>query len=391
MSSTESDEPPEPALPQACFDTANTTERCQILYRYAELLEFGNIPDYVGFIESFVAEARGEKPFPPLEETVEFERFTAAISDDEQPSEALRFEISQFLSYRMQLLVEFRHAQDPVSMQIQEAFFRRLMLFNTQLLPHLDELEALEFTFLQAHPRFAQALGELNPIINDQLILTESNDAPEVLGWLARLYGLDDEYTAGAMLSELAHVVNFGGNPFDLVRLDQRPGIGTQLNMPIDAPIMITEVLAEDVAQLRDAQSKISGNTLQDIHFYEPYRINNLLSLIRFAEYSTIKEPRLPYAQSRSLIDAHVYVEPELLAQILAVRGESTSVDGQLTAAIIALRSGVSLPLVGSQFVRLEDAQAGHYVVVELMPIMARLVYIHTEGYRNNQEPASTD
>ncbi|RUO28892.1 hypothetical protein CWE12_11400 [Aliidiomarina sedimenti] len=388
---SESNEKENLSLPHDCFDSANTVEPCQTLYRYAELLGFANIPDYVGFIQSIIAEERGEAAVVPLRDTVEFKRFIAVMNSDERPTAALQQEMAQFLSHRFQVLADVRHAQDWVSMQIQEAFFFRLADFNAGLFPELDELAAIEATFLQANPRLTEVLRQLSPLTEGEGILVEGDDPPQVLSWLTSLYGLGDEYATQALLLELVNLDSFGGNPFDLMLLDQRPGIGPLLNMPLDSPIVMTKALQEDIALLQQASSTDTANTLQNIHFYEPFRINNLLSLLAFAASVSESQPRIPYARSTSLVDLHLYLETEVFAQLMDEAGASQRTDAAIVATILALRSGASLPAVGSRLVQLEDVQNGNYAVVELTPFTGRLIDLHVAGYENNAAISQAD
>lgn len=369
------------SLPEDCFDTSNTAEPCQILFRYAELLGFANIPDYIGFVESAIAEERGDLPFLPLRETPEFERFTAEIEEGEIPSEAMQREIAQFLSYRMQRYAEFRHAADSLSVQIQDAWFTRLVGFNAQLFPELGHIEALQTTFLQADPRLVDALAQLSPLTDGESVLVDDEAAPQVLTWLTTLYGLDDEYVTESLLRQLLTLHHSGGLAFDLPGFDQMPAIGAMVNAPIDSLVELTDALRDDITQLEDVLSTSSDNTLQNIHFYEPFRVNNLLALLAFVEGIEITLPRIPYATSGSLISAHFYLNSQVFEQHISATATLSHGTSNVLAGILALRAGATLPIVGSHLVQLEDAGTGNYVVVELTPLMARLVYGHTAGY----------
>lgn len=373
-------------LPGECFDTSNTAKPCQILFAYAELLEFANIPDYIGFIESSLAEMRGELPFLPIDETADFERFVAAMEADEPLSDAMYLEISQFMSHYFQRYAEFHHVQDPVSMQIQELWFNQLLTLNAQLHPELDAVQALETTFLRADPRLADAIAALQPLTQGQTVLSADEEGPLILTWLGKQTGFSDKYVAERLLMELATLQRAGGVAFDLPRFDQRPAIGAMLNAPVDAPIYDSAGMREDIYQMREVRSG-SDNLLQSLHFYRPYQVNHLLALLVFAEAADVQLPRIPYAQSRGLIDYHFYVETPVLGQLRRLSLEYGQVDPDIAAGILALRLGASLPVVGSHLVRLEDNASGDYTVVELTPVMARIIYAHTSGYVENEVP----
>lgn len=384
------------SLPEDCFDTANTAESCQILFHYAELFGFSNIPDYVGFVESILDETRGEAPYLPLRETEEFKRFRAIYEAGKQPTDEMYQEINLFMIQRQAEVTEFRHAQDWVSLLAQEAFFERLMRFNSQLLPQLDDLAAIETTFLQAHPKLPQVLAELRPLLDGQSILAqgalgEEEETPQALTWLTTLYGLTDEYQTERLILNLVTLDQAGGVAFDLPRLDQRPAIGAIINTPVDTPIVITEALRADISQIEQSQLVSTGNALQDIHFYEPFRVNNLLALLTFAEGMGTELPRIPYARSVSLIEARYYVGAEVLAQINNQSDDLMNQDHHVIAAILALRLGVNIPVLGSSMVQLEDADNGDFIVVELNPMIGRLVYMQSSGDANNATAEQND
>lgn len=378
---SQGNEEPEQALPQACFDTANTSAECQTLYRYAELLGFGNIPDYVGFVQSLLVEFRGEAPFLPLMENPEVKAFRERMENGEQPTEAMTQELEQFMSHWLGEIAEFRHAQDWVSLQFQDIFFNRLIHLNAQLFPQLDDVAAIERTFLHADPRLPDVLSELSPLAQGQEILVEGEAPPTVLDWLTSAYGLSDASATQDLLLAMINQHRYGGRPYDFPLFDQRPEIGALLNMPVDTPIEMTEALQNDIAWLEDIRVRDSDNLLRSIHSYEAYAVNNLLALLTFAEGLSDPQPRIPSARSTSLIDLHVYVDADVYAQIEQVRGSYMSLDADVVATILALRMGAQLPAIGSTFVRLEDIENGQYVVIQLTPFMGHIVYQYTSGY----------
>ena len=371
------------ALPQDCFDAANTAEPCQILYRYAELLGFGNIPDYVGFVESLLAQAKGESPFVPLRETEEVKRFRELMEAGEKLDES---ETAQFMSRYLQAYAEYRHTVDSLSLQIQDVWFDRLMQLNAQLLPELDEIEAVERSFLQADPRLANVLAELSPLNDGQPILHDGDDLPRVLTWLSTLYGLDDEYVTERVLLDLVTLYQSGGVAFDLPRFDQRPAIGAMVNTPGDESIELTPALRGDIIELQEAQFTNTDNMLQNLHFYEPYRVNNLLSLLAFAEGMETTLARIPYAKSRSLVDSHFHVSRQIYVPLVEGAFKKGEYNSGVIAGIVAQRLGANLPVVGSHLIQLEQVVSGDYVVVELTPLSARIVYVHTSGYAQDVE-----